>query len=113
MDDLACRVVEFSCGVVQISLGLLECFTAGRELQRQDTRQLGHSVILISEINNVCGQYSCSCVNTNMLNVKKSPSKCLTHDVHQQLLAGLSDAPEGHVNILLAWQAIHTIIQGV
>jgi len=40
-------------------------------------------------------------------------SQARTHKVHKQLLAGLSDAPEGHINILLAWQAIHTIIQGV
>lgn len=45
--------------------------------------------------------------------VKKSPGVGLTHNVHQQLLAGLSDAPQGDVNILLAWQAIHTVIQGV
>lgn len=44
VDDLACRVVEFSCCVVQISLGLLECLIAGRELQTQDTRQLVHTV---------------------------------------------------------------------
>lgn len=37
----------------------------------------------------------------------------LTHNIHQQLLASLSDAPESHVNILLAWQAVHAIIQGV
>lgn len=30
VDDLACGVVEFSCRVVQISLGLLECLFAGR-----------------------------------------------------------------------------------
>lgn len=44
---------------------------------------------------------------------KKSTSQDGTHNVHQQLLAGLSDAPESHVYILLAWQAIHTIIQRV
>lgn len=43
VDDLACRVVEFSCSVVQISLGLLERLTTGRELQREDA-QLGHTV---------------------------------------------------------------------
>lgn len=55
------------------------------------------------------------CVNTHTRNVNKSPSKSLsrTYNVHQQLLACFSNAPEGHVNILLAWQAIHTIIQGV
>lgn len=37
----------------------------------------------------------------------------LTYNIHQQLLASLSDAPEGHVDVLLAWQAVHAIIQGV
>lgn len=32
VDDLASRVVEFSRGVVQVSLRLLECFMAGGEL---------------------------------------------------------------------------------
>ncbi|TNN57043.1 hypothetical protein EYF80_032764 [Liparis tanakae] len=45
VDDLACRVVEFSCCVVQITLGLLEGLTAGRELQRQDKRQIGHTAV--------------------------------------------------------------------
>ena len=47
------------------------------------------------------------------VDVKKSPSKDGTHHVNQQLLAGFTNAPEGHVDILLAWQAIHAIIQGV
>lgn len=47
VDDLACRVVEFSRGVVQISLRLLECFMAGWELRgdgrtRTQTRKLMH-----------------------------------------------------------------------
>lgn len=50
VDDLACRVVEFSRGVVQISLRLLECFMARWELRgdgtdgrtRTQTRKLMH-----------------------------------------------------------------------
>lgn len=38
---------------------------------------------------------------------------CRTHKVHQQLLAGFSDAPQSHIDILLAWQAVHTVVQGV
>lgn len=35
------------------------------------------------------------------------------HRVYKQLLAGLPDALQGHIHILLAREAIHTVIQGV
>lgn len=37
----------------------------------------------------------------------------LTHNVHQQLLAGLADAPQSDVHIFLARQAVHAVVQGV
>lgn len=43
-----------------------------------------------------------------------APSQCKTsHRVHKQLLAGLANALQGHVHILLARETIHAVIQGV
>lgn len=42
-----------------------------------------------------------------LLNAKTS------HRVHKQLLAGLANALQGHVHILLARETIHAVIQGV
>lgn len=101
--------VQLQCGSDQSGPpGMFYCRVGASK-----TDQLQHSVILISEINYVCVQHSCSCVNGNTTHLKKNPASCQTHHIHQQLLAGFSNAPEGHVNILLAWQAIHTVIQWV
>lgn len=97
VDDLACRVVEFSCCVVQISLGLLECLTAGRELQRQDTSIRAYCRTHTTANGNTCSvmgwhfnvwvHYRCFCVNTNTLNVKKSTGAGLTMSTSSFLLA--------------------------
>lgn len=43
-----------------------------------------------------------------------TPSHCsASHRVHKQLLAGLANALQGHVYILLSWETIHAVIQGV
>lgn len=75
----------------------------------KDTSVRRHGVIPMSDRDNLYVSYGW----IQYLHIIRNRQVNLTYNIHQQLLASLSDAPEGHVDVLLAWQAVHAIIQRV
>lgn len=91
LDHVACRLVQVCSRLVQLSLSLLERLGGRRNLKKDRKPSMHHSALL----------------DVHWL-VKET-----THRFSQQLLAGLSDALQRQVHVLLARKTVDTVVQGV